>query len=329
MCIFQKHFFLCGCDKLKISSACSDTSVNAQRQKFCRKDPHPHIDDGAERMYNTPSHGFGVCSNIHCRWRWSLAPTGVYEPRDKPQDKRSLRENDASFDMSEDARSDREARWFRLLSADRQLECLSMTFPLRAEKMSLYAQAYFCQDSMHSADILFSRFFDLSTAQLHWSELNPRYMNAEQLRHATGALLPASVTIPGNATNRGSTPHQPLEGPFKVATHNCKPKPGVCRKCGRNAGDPKLLVKQANIEAENMLFWTERPRRPHETDEGFQKILQGMQNAQEAAAAEGVALNVLKTPTCQEDVFTLPLHMLHGDHERDPLDQVSDEMDIN
>ena len=119
-------------------------------------------------------------------------PLGVYR-----EGKNSLKENDAEFDMSEQARVEREDRWFRTLSTDQQLECLSKTFPMPADAMSLYAQANFNPDSNEGLNVFFAHFYELSAEHLRWYELNPRYMTAEQLHHATGSLLPAEVTLPG------------------------------------------------------------------------------------------------------------------------------------
>ena len=255
MCIFQKSIFLCGCDKLKISQACSSTSLNAQGDVFCQNDPHAHIDDGVPREYDVAAYGPGVCCNIHCRWRYSLLPLGVYGQ----DSKQSLLENDAPFDMSEAACTEREDRWFRLLSADQQLECLSMTFPLPVETMSTYAQAHFNSDPVHSTEVLFSE-AEIKPDELRWFELNPRYMTAQQLQHATGYLLPANITVPSTTSADGTTPLKPYAGPFKVGAHTCKPRFGICRRCGENNGSRKV---RDEMIAHNVMTSRVRPTRPH------------------------------------------------------------------
>ena len=325
MCIYQKFFFLCGCDKLKISKPCEQTSTNVQGQVFCRKDPHPHIDDGAERLYDFAAHGPGVCSNIRCKWQWGILPLGVYEAEDWT----SLLENDASFDMSDEACEDREARWFRMLTTDQQLECLPLSFPLPAEKMSLCAQAYFSPDPVHGMSVFFSRYDELSTDQLHHSELNPRYMNAEQLRFATGFLLPAEVTLPGESLVRGSTPQKPLVGPFKVRQHDCKPVPGLCDVCGRNAGEPRAKREQMLSEAENVMFWRECWPRPHETAAGFEKIFRGMEQAQsKQGVVEATENKPGAVPDCEADVFK-PDESPNVSHEPDSGVELGLDMEID
>ena len=243
MCIFQDFHFLCGCDKLKISRECHRTSINVQGGVFCQDDPYPHIDDSVERPLDPTAYGPGVCSNIHCRWRFGLLPFGVYGD----DSKKSLYENDASFDISEAACAEREDRWYRMLNTDQQLECLSMSFPLPTESMSTYAQAWFKADTMQGVSIVLSEVDVFKPEQLRWYELNPRYMTATQLHHATGFVLPAEVTLPGNVKGSGSTPLKPYAGPFKVGTHVCKPLPGVCRKCGANSGALDFAMRRLCI----------------------------------------------------------------------------------
>ena len=176
----------------------------------------------------------------------------------------SLKENDASFDMSESACKEREDRWFRTLTTDQQLEFLGMRFPVPDESKSLYAQAYFNGDPARGYVVEFSRFYDLATSQLQWWELNPRYMTSPQLNHATGFVLPAEVTIPGSPNAHGSTPHLPYLGPFTIPnSHICSPFPGICSGCGRYVGCPLREAEQERLlEGEEIIWGPRRPVRP-------------------------------------------------------------------
>ena len=87
-------------------------------------------------------------------------------------------------------------------------------------------------------------------------------MNEEQLHWATGLLLPAEVTIPGDPWTIGSTPRKPWAGPFKVDRHVCTPDYGVCVHCGENRGDAELEEVHRNVETEGFVYGPTRPTRP-------------------------------------------------------------------
>lgn len=79
-------------------------------------------------------------------------------------------------------------------------------------------------------------------------------MDAQQLRYVTGWLLPAGVTIPGDAMANGSSPHRPSAGPFRVPlAHACQPRPGICGTCGRNGGDLEFKRRQLEIDADHLV----------------------------------------------------------------------------
>lgn len=255
MCIYNIFNFLCGGQKLKITSPCEHAFTNYQGIQFCRMSPQAHVHDGVPRNYSTPTHGPGICSNTHCRDLFGMLPYELSK-KNKACD---LVEDDSEFDMSPEACADREARWYRMLSTDHQLECLSTTFPVSTESMSQYARVW-----LYLADLPpnewaahFESACNANPDELIWQELNPRYMSQFTLQTVTKLhLLPAWVTDTNqtapdqghrNSNSKGkgkgkqtqvrtTTPYMPLYGPFKVGDHICKPAVGFCKTCGHYHG---------------------------------------------------------------------------------------------
>ncbi|KAK3109270.1 hypothetical protein LTR53_017654, partial [Teratosphaeriaceae sp. CCFEE 6253] len=232
----------------QIAEPCPDAAVNVQAQPFCPHDPHPHPEDGRPRPVPLElTYGPGVCGSTACRWHLGLLAPGDFGPerarkRGQPSsnpnaDLSADADAGAPFDMSDATRREREARWFRLLSTDQQLEALSSSnptpSPIPAQDLSDYARAFLNPHSAHDVHAL-SFMESADPSQVTWAELNPRFLGPAELQHATGRFLPASVTAPGQ--ERGSTPCRPVVGPFAVRAHACGLRGGRCRLCGRVRG---------------------------------------------------------------------------------------------
>lgn len=253
MCKFTTFSFLCGGTKLKITSPCESAFINYQGIQYCRKDPQAHVNDGVFRDCSAYTYGPGICSNVNCREYHGMLP---YELSSK-NEASDLIEDDSEFDMSPDACTERETRWFRyLLSTDQQLECFNTVFPVPLESMTEYARVYLWLGYLNVNDWAahFDAAANASPDEVTWQELNPKYMSPCTLQTATAHhLLPAWVTdttqpLPERFTNKPSkaskkdkaatqqirttTPQMPLYGPFKVPSHRCTPAIGFCKTCG-------------------------------------------------------------------------------------------------
>lgn len=252
MCKFTEFHFLCEGAKLKITSPCESAFTNYQGIQYCRKDPQAHINDGVYRD-RSHTHGPGICSNVNCR-----EYHGMLSSKDKASD---LIEDDSEFDMSPDACTERENRWYRyLLSTDQQLECINTVFPVPLESMSDYGRVYLWLGylSVNERAAHFDETSNASPDAVTWQELNPKYMSQDTLQLATAyPFLPIWVTdtrqaVPDRFSNKKSkgskkgksaskqtrttTPKMPLYGPFQIPSHRCNPVIGFCETCGHYRG---------------------------------------------------------------------------------------------
>lgn len=135
--------------------------------------------------------------------------------------------------MDDEARAEREDRWYRqVLSTDQQLQLLNTTFPLDINTVSPYA-LYVLRGLETEGQFDEQLGLSSNPDHLDWRELNPRYLDEYGLWIATSHLLPASVTDTRYHEHQTSSPFQPQFGPFKIGTHACKPADDVCKKCGK------------------------------------------------------------------------------------------------
>lgn len=167
---------------------------------------HSNRDPGRQLFHLIPPHEYHLC------------------------DAKNLIEDDEPFDMSDQACAEREDRWYRqMLSTDQQLQLLDTSYPLSEDLVSPYNK-YVLKDMATAGKY---GHMEVNPDDLGWQELNPRYLSDFGLWVSTTSILPASVTDTRYHEHQTSSPFQPAFGPFKVRSHFCKPKKGICKTCGR------------------------------------------------------------------------------------------------
>lgn len=178
--------------------------------------------------------------------------------------------------MSDEARVEREDRWYRqMLSTDQQLQIMDTIYPLNSNDISPYTK-YVLRDDEHTSQQDQQRGLESNPDHLDWRELNPRYLNEYGLWICTSHLLPASVTDTHYHKHQTSSPFQPSFGPFKVGTHSCKVKTSVCKVCGRyhaTKAGRKVLYHVRDWETSNAAIpLSEDTFRPHSKFLGYGSV---------------------------------------------------------
>jgi hypothetical protein len=232
MCIYSHFQYLCLHEKLKIQNPCDKATTDSQGVVTCPDTPNMQtIDFTYDNVtYTHRTYGVGVCSNTHCAWNHSILPFGEYGNNQKFGKSTSF-EDDTVIEDSPAAREERVGRWFRLLSADQQLDHLQTEYPLPDHERSVAGRALL--NFPHSAGM----FEDQRT--LRWQELNPLYLSPAMLQWCVfNRLLPASIA--DNRNSKTITPHKPIQGPFGTPLHECPKKRGICKICGERIGNNKL-----------------------------------------------------------------------------------------
>ncbi|KAK4624659.1 hypothetical protein CLAFUW4_05648 [Fulvia fulva] len=234
MCKYTVFNFLCGAQKLKIVSTCSQAKTNYQGLLFCQDDPHAHISDGKSRDYADQTYGPGVCANVNCRTAHGMAPRKQVDFKE-----RDLIEDDRDFDMSPEACAEREERWYRqCLSTHQQLEVIGAQMPPAVDALSSYAKWWIYIENMPADWVATWEQLSLvdNPDEISFLELNPRYMTQRALHHVTGHYLPANITDTRHSRHKvdavTTTPRMPALGPFKTKSHTCKPNVGYCKTGG-------------------------------------------------------------------------------------------------
>jgi hypothetical protein len=200
----------------------------------------------------------GVCDNIHCAWNYGVLPFGEYGNNTKFGNSTSF-EDDTEIQDSPAVREERVGRWFRLLSADEQLDHFSTEYPIPEHELS--------DTGRDIRDFPYGAASVATLDTLRWQELNPLYLNPLMLQWCVfNFVLPASVV--DDRKSKTITPRMPLWGPFKVQdTHRCTIKRGICKICGMNIGDSrkkeKVLSYRQHVAYAKLLIDTC-------TDEGWQ-----------------------------------------------------------
>ena len=242
MCIYSHFQYLCLHEKIKIIRACGKAIEDSQGVLTCPDAPNPQAMDETNRIFGHRTYGVGVCSSIHCAWAHGILPLGDYGDNKRFGKSKSF-EDDTEIEDSLAAREDRVGRWFRLPSADEQLDHFKTEHPLPEHELSAAGRALLrFPDGAAVID---------SLDTLRWQELNPLYLTPAMLQWSVfHRLLPASV-VDGRKSNT-ITPHKPILGPFKPQrSHKCPKKPGICKVCGENIGD-KRLKKQTLSYRQNV-----------------------------------------------------------------------------
>jgi hypothetical protein len=234
MCIYTHFTYLCLHEKLKMQKPCNKATTDSQGVVTCPDTPNVYNIDFTHRTYAQRTYGVGVCSNIHCAWNHSILPFGDYG-NGKKFSKSTSFEDDTEIDDSPAAREERVGRWFKLLSADQQLDHFKTQYPLPEHELSVAGRALvnFPHDG--------AMFEDQNT--LRWQELNPLYLTPAMLQWCIfNRLLPASIA--DTRKSKTITPHKPILGPFQPkGAHKCSKKHGICKICGENIGNKKLKEK--------------------------------------------------------------------------------------
>jgi hypothetical protein len=266
MCIYSHFQYLCLHEKLKIQRPCNKATTDSQGVVTCPNTSNVQNIDFTHRTYAQRTYGVGLCSNIHCAWNHSILPFGDYG-NNKKFGKSTSFEDDTEIDDSPAAREERVSRWFRLLSADQQLDHLKTGYPLPDHERSVAGHALL--NFPHGADM----FEDQRT--LHWQELNPLYLTPAMLQWCVfDRLLPASI-----ADNRKSmtiTPHKPIQGPFSSGLHKCPKKRGICKVCGERISNNKLKEKTLSYRQSMALtnLWNEDRLKEDPTGSAFDPNLE-------------------------------------------------------
>ncbi|KXS96850.1 hypothetical protein AC578_7406 [Pseudocercospora eumusae] len=248
MCKYTLFNFLCGGTKIKVAEPCDQASTNYLGITFCRSDPHPHIDDSKPREFVSPTFGPGICSNMHCRELWGMVPKHQAE-KHLAQD---LVEDDTPFDMSPEACQEREDIWARtMLDEEQQMDAYWTKWPLPVHTMTLNAKGWLFPQSFSTAE--FAEISQQCSASLphiddvHWKELNPKYLSQQALQYVTSLYLPASVTDVRRHEIPITTPVKQFFGPFRIREHTCRPATGFCKTCGLYQTKTKTSAKQNNF----------------------------------------------------------------------------------
>jgi hypothetical protein len=228
MCIYSHFQYLCLHQKLKIIKACSKAYNDAHGVLTC---PDAQVSDGTPLTFGHRTYGLGVCDSIQCAWDYAILPVGDYGNDIKFGNSTSF-EDDTEIEDSPDACEERVGRWFRLLSADQQLDHFKTEYPIPEHELShagLAVRNFPCAPAVTTW---------LDT--LRWQELNPLYLTPPMLQWCVATrILPASVV--DGRKSKTITPRKPIFGPFQVkATHRCSTKYGVCKVCGLNIGSKHL-----------------------------------------------------------------------------------------
>jgi hypothetical protein len=266
MCIYTHFTYLCLHEKLKMQRPCNKATTDSQGVVTCPDTPNVYNIDFAHRSYAQRTYGVGVCSNIHCAWNHSILPFGDYG-NGKKFGKSVSFEDDTEIDDSPAAREERVGRWFKLLSADQQLDHFKTTYPLPEHELSVAGRALF--NFPHGAGM----FEDQRT--LRWQELNPLYLTPAMLQWCVfNRLLPASIA--DNRNSKTITPHKPIQGPFSSGLHKCPKKRGLCKVCGERIGDDKLKKKTLSYRQSMALttLWNEDHLKEDPTGSAFDPNLE-------------------------------------------------------
>ncbi|KXT08164.1 hypothetical protein AC579_8011 [Pseudocercospora musae] len=252
MCKYTLFHFLCGGTKIKVAQPCDQASTNYLGITFCRKDPHPHTDDYKTRPFVAPTFGPGICSNMHCREIWGMIPKGQAEKHLR----RDLVEDDTPFDMSPEACQEREDVWARtLLDEEQQMDAYWTKWPLPVRSMTLNAKGWLFPQCFSAAE-----WWDItqqcsvsapSIDDIHWKELNPKYLSQRALQYVTALYLPASVTDVRRHETPITTPMKQFFGPFRIGEHTRRPPTGFCKTCGLYQSQHKGKKSTKNFSQED------------------------------------------------------------------------------
>lgn len=233
MCKYTLFHFLCGGTKIKVAEPCDQASTNYLGITFCRNDPHPHTEDYKTRDFVAPTFGPGICSNMHCREIWGMIPKCQAE-KHLTQD---LVEDDTPFDMSPETCQEREDIWARtMLDEEQQMDAYWTKWPLPVHSMTLNAKGWLFPQCFSAAE-----WWEIaqqcgvtapSIDDIHWKELNPKYLSQRALQYVTALYLPASVTDVRRHETPITTPMKQFFGPFRIGEHTCRPATGFCKTCG-------------------------------------------------------------------------------------------------
>ena len=251
MCIYSQFQYLCLHQKLKIIKACSKAFKDPHGVLTCPDAPNAHASAETPRIFGQRTYGLGICGSIHCAWTHNILPIGEYGDNTKFGNSTSF-EDDTEIEDSPATREERVGRWFRLLSADQQLDHFTTEYPIPEHELSDAGQV------LHNFPHGAHDFMALDT--LRWQELNPLYLNPPMLQWCVlNHVLPASVVDDRKSTT--ITPRKPIFGPFQVrSSHQCPNKRGICNVCGKNIGDKEkketVLAYRQSVELAKMLIET-------------------------------------------------------------------------
>lgn len=229
MCIYTQFQYLCLHGKTKIQTPCDNVVTDSHGTLTCLNDTHDN-----QRTFGHRTYGVGICSNIHCAWNLSVLPLGDYGDNKKFGNSSSF-EDDTEIDDSLEAREERVARWYRLLSTDQQLDHLQTEYPVPINELSIAGRDL--QNFPYGAAVVPT----LDT--IRWQELNPLYLTPAMLQWLIfNRVLPASIV--DDHKSMKISPLKPTLGPFKpMKPHKCPKKYGICKVCGENIGNPKKKEK--------------------------------------------------------------------------------------
>lgn len=266
MCIYSDFQYLCLHHKLKIIKPCSKAFTDAHGVLTCPDAPSDALGDAPStqstdkktRTFGHRTYGLGVCDSIHCAWNYGILPFGEYGNNTKFGNSTSF-EDDTEIQDSPAVREERVDRWFRLLSADQQLDHFSTEYPIPEHELS--------DGGRDLRDFPYGAASIATLDTLRWQELNPLHLSPPMLQWCVfNFVLPASIV--DDRKSKTITPRMPLWGPFKVPdTHSCSIKRGICKVCGTNIGDSrkkeKVLSYRQHVAHAKLLLETC-------TDEGWQ-----------------------------------------------------------
>lgn len=228
MCIYTHFQYLCLHEKTKIQTACDNVVIDRHGNLTCLNET-----DGTQRTFGHRTYGVGICSSIHCAWNFSILPIGDYGNDTKFGNSLSF-EDDTEIDDSPEAREERVARWYRLLSTEQQLDHLRTEYPVPINERSIAGRDLLaCAWGPGVVPTL---------TTMRWQELNPLFLTPAMLQWCIfNRVLPASVA--DDRKSKTICPLKPVCGPFAIQAHKCSKKRGICKVCGNNIGDPALREK--------------------------------------------------------------------------------------